>query len=96
MELAVRARSYCRGSLGFVAVVVHGNDLWTSGSALPKWRAPLLEREATRPYAHFCCQAICESEGEPGAAGQTTRALPVYTRALPVQPPEQKRPAVSV
>jgi hypothetical protein len=30
MHLAVRARIYCRGLLGFVAVVVHGNDLWTS------------------------------------------------------------------
>ncbi len=34
MNLALRARIYCRGLLGFVAVVVHGNDLWTSSSAV--------------------------------------------------------------
>ena len=34
MDLALRARIYCRGLLRFVAVVVHGNDLWTSSSAV--------------------------------------------------------------
>ena len=29
-----RGGDYCRGLLGFVAVVVHGNHLWTSGGAL--------------------------------------------------------------
>ena len=33
MDLALRARIYCPGLLGFVAVVVHGNDSWTGGSA---------------------------------------------------------------
>jgi len=34
MDVALRARIYCGGLLGFVAVVVHGNDLWTSSSAV--------------------------------------------------------------
>ena len=34
MDVALRARIYCRGLLRFVAVVVHGNDLWTSSSAV--------------------------------------------------------------
>jgi hypothetical protein len=42
MEPALRARIYCRGLLGFVAVVVHGNDLWTSRSASLIGRVALL------------------------------------------------------
>ena len=34
MELALCARIHCRGLLGFVALVVHGNNLSTTGSAL--------------------------------------------------------------
>ena len=30
----LRGGDYCRGLLGFVAVVVRGNHLWTSGGAL--------------------------------------------------------------
>jgi hypothetical protein len=34
---------------GFVAVVVHGNDLWTSGSALLMGRVPLLAAAGASP-----------------------------------------------
>lgn len=46
MEPALRARIYCRGLLGFVAVVVHGNDLWTTSSALQVGRVAFLENES--------------------------------------------------
>ena len=45
MDLALRVRTYCRRLLGFVAVAVHGNDPWTSGSTLLIGRVALLEND---------------------------------------------------